>query len=716
MKLDEKLFKVDKEFIQNLILFLSLVLLMTFMGFYSFNVKHRDLDMYPSLRNDTASMEMHIKGIQENGLRGLYFNPRIGAPDAGTTFADASGVDIMLGLMIWILNFLYHPNTARLFYYTAVFSFVLTALSMAYVLKKAKINPLIIFISSSLFSLAPYHYYRTVLHLAIGNAFTVPFAILIVLYLVDYIKIEKKKDILETILCGLMLGLGCAYFTFFGFILFAVAIVFEGVYEGNLKFLKDRGWVLLAPVFGFFLSRLPSLVFTMQNGKNLEAFQRFASEQEKYGLKLIQLLLPVSYSKIPAFSNITKKYMNSGVVINENYMSSLGMVATIVFYIICGLFIYSIIKKVQTNGTFDWKLIDFMAFLVLTLILIGSIGGFGEIFNMFVTPQMRCYNRISIVITCICFWVMAYLLNFFWCKNKIKVGVFSVVIFAIGLFDQVTMFPIDNNIFMQGMCEDYFGAIQEIADEDAMIYELPYMDFPEAGLVNDLQDSELFMGYLFTDDIRWSYGGMRGRNVAAKKLFFDEGMSLLFVKNILDAGFSGVYIDTKGYEDGGEKIIDFYSHDLGLQPLISDNNKLYYYDLNALDISIFEGDIISAECKESKMYRMVEKVLDRMEEQKSEEEIGIVVSKLLSRNLDGYDTLWQWMNKASISDENTNNDIYIKWLYKNILGREAEQNEIIFWEYKIENESVSRKDIMIFFLESKEFRDDLKEGQGESEE
>lgn len=53
-----------------------------------------------------------------------------------------------------------------------------------------------------------------------------------------------------------------------------------------------------------------------------------------------------------------------------------------------------------------------------------------------------------------------------------------------------------------------------------------------------------------------------------------------FINGIMDARFSGVFIDTKGFADGGAAINDYYMNTLGLAPIITDDNWLYYYALD----------------------------------------------------------------------------------------------------------------------------------------
>ena len=158
------------------------------------------------------------------------------------------------------------------------------------------------------------------------------------------------------------------------------------------------------------------------------------------------------------------------------------------------------------------------------------------------------------------------------------------------MYDQVKIWPAhwqDGIRGTQEMYEVYFDKVEDALDENAMVYQLPYMEYPESWPVNNVADYELFAGYVFTDTLKWSYGATKGRNEYARELNIDGGMSYRFLAAIKEAGFSAVYIDLDGYEDGGEQILGFYNG-LGILPIVSDDTKLYLYDISRLSLSLIK--------------------------------------------------------------------------------------------------------------------------------
>ena len=67
--------------------------------------------------------------------------------------------------------------------------------------------------------------------------------------------------------------------------------------------------ILIAIIFsGVIANSSPSLIYQYENGKNQEAFIRYPSESEAYGLKITQLLMPINSHRIPYLAKLSEKY------------------------------------------------------------------------------------------------------------------------------------------------------------------------------------------------------------------------------------------------------------------------------------------------------------------------------------------------------------------------------------------------------------------------
>ena len=60
--------------------------------------------------------------------------------------------------------------------------------------------------------------------------------------------------------------------------------------------------------------------------------------------------------------------------------------------------------------------------------------------------------------------------------------------------------------------EAFVRAIDARLPEGALVFQLPYVPFPETPPVNRMFDYDELRGYLHSDDLRWSYGAVKGRD------------------------------------------------------------------------------------------------------------------------------------------------------------------------------------------------------------
>lgn len=539
-----------------------------------------DTYVYAGLTNgDALSVSALAKSIQESGVKGMYFNPRLGAPGI-QSMIDYPGADLVMGVTIWIIS-LFTASIPRIVYVYCLFTFAADALILAILLRKMRIRRDVTGVISLIFAFAPYHLLRGLGHLTLMNYMSFAIAAYLSLCILGYFEKEKSWKI---IVASIVLGFGYGYYYAFGLIMMGMAVIVRFCRECDLKKTISYIWIPLVTLLAIMLALSPQIIFSAINGKNPIAGVRSPLDQEFYGLKIMQMFLPPSYSRIyklfPMLGFVFISYVDNAPLVNENITSSLGIVTLIGFIGLCVAFIYSFTVKNKCR-TKEWMLIDYLSLTTLAFILMGAIGGFGEIFNFAVTAQIRCYNRSSIYIAGLSLLFLAVMINKLHFKHNATITIICIVIFSLALFDSL---PINNADWQadvkktQNSYEKYFTEIEKSLDEGAMIYQLPYLDYPEAG---SPYDGKPFIGYLFTDSLKWSYGGIKGRDTEARDLYVDEGKSLQFIGIIKKAGFEAVYVDRAGYEDNGEEILAFYNT-LGIEPIVSSDDMLYVYDIRDL--------------------------------------------------------------------------------------------------------------------------------------
>lgn len=229
-----------------------------------------------------------------------------------------------------------------------------------------------------------------------------------------------------------------------------------------------------------------------------------------------------------------------------------------------------------------------LSILNLSAVLLATVGGFGTIVAYLITPEIRGYNRISIFIAFFAIFTVIILLEEFsrkFIKTNTSRQLFSVfigLILIIGVLDQtsysfVPSYASTKAEFLKD--ENFVNSIEAIMPENAMIFQLPYVPFPENPQVNQMYDYSHLRAYLHSKDLRWSYGAMKGRPGDEWQKTVTSLPVKDMVKALSRAGFDGIYIDSYGFQDRGAELISNIREILGKNPLVSADQRLYFFDM-----------------------------------------------------------------------------------------------------------------------------------------
>src|SRR5205823_4013019 len=260
----------------------------------------------------------------------------------------------------------------------------------------------------------------------------------------------------------------------------------------------------------------PSILYSVQHGRNPALANRSPFEAETYGLKVLKLILPIRNHRLPIMQFIRTGW-GTPIGQTEADFSSVGLVASI------GLAILLLGALVGFPARGRNNQFAHLSFLTVLSIVIGATGGLGPVFAYFVSPQIRAYNRISIYIAFFCLAAFLIALEAILqlltartgriTRYAVLTGTASVVLVA-GVLDQTdarTPFAIPAVEAHMRAIDAFVGSLEERLPKGAIILQLPYMPFPESGPINSLNDYEPLKAYLASKTLRWSYGMPRGR-------------------------------------------------------------------------------------------------------------------------------------------------------------------------------------------------------------
>ena len=358
----------------------------------------------------------------------------------------------------------------------------------------------------------------------------------------------------------LLAGLTCfgVYNAAFG----TIMLVFSGLYRAsqsrNFKSFFAVLPAVAAVLIGVFLNLLPNFIHWAQYGKSQVVAIRSPAESELYGLKFIQLILPVHNHWLRPFGWFRDYYDFIAPLANENSSSSLGLAGSV------GLILLAVIILKRFSGRYVERKQMVVAFLLLVLIFFGIIGGGGAMFAFAISPLIRAWNRISVFIG-----FGAILLAFLVLQTQVArwslfqrhvwlAPLTAVVLSILGVLDQ-TPKPchscLEANQTAAEMDHRFVTAISNLIPADAAIYQLPYMSFPESRPPYKMGTYVHFILIAHSPTLRASYGGIAG---SAGDWFF-RGMETLPFPQQMEAmrklGFHGLWINRHGYPDHANAII-----------------------------------------------------------------------------------------------------------------------------------------------------------------
>jgi len=143
-------------------------------------------------------------------------------------------------------------------------------------------------------------------------------------------------------------------------------------------------------------------------------------------------------------------------------------------------------------------------------------------------------------------------------------GIAGLLIF--GLWDQSARFqqtPIANAFLRD---RQFFRRVEAALPPHSSVYQLPYRPYPEAGPMHLMKDYDHFRGYLHADSLRWSYGGMKGRQGDLWLRTLNDRPLAEQISLVAKSGFGAIYLDRHAYQDRGAPIEKILRETLG-QPI-----------------------------------------------------------------------------------------------------------------------------------------------------
>jgi len=561
---------------------------------------HADLSFpfsYDSnLSSDDLPTAMLIKGIIENGW--YLQNNMVGAP-SGLEMFDFPMAD-NLHFLIFRFIALFTGDWATVMNLFYLSTFPLTVITALFVFRRLDISNPLAAIGSILFAFLPYHFDRGEIHIFLSGIYVIPLSSLVILRvcsgLPPFIKRNQaggeEYDLFNLRSMGYVL-IACLtasagiYYAFFACFFLAVAGIYAAYNHKSLKRLVVAGIVMAIIATGLFVNILPSLVYQRTNGRNPEAAVRSANESVVYGVAITSMIFPAAGHRIDLLNSITAKAMK--IASSAPWSSSLGLIGASGFLFLFGWLILVKGRQNQINKPY-LSVLDTLSVLNISAILLAVIGGFSLTFALIVSPQIRAYNRIGIYIGF--FSILAVVLVLEILKRKymktnnhraIYYGILLIILVG-GILDQtpgqvVPDYASSERYFISD--DAFVRKIEEVLPKGAMVFQMPYLPFPESAPIFEMNDYNHLRGYLHSENLRWSYPTIRGRQGDRWQKEISSEPTDQMLTNLVAAGFSGIYINRNGYSDRAAQFEQELESKLKVKPVINEDGSLVFFDMSS---------------------------------------------------------------------------------------------------------------------------------------
>lgn len=492
-------------------------------------------------------------------------NPDVGAP-FGANMYDFAIPEPTHFVVIRLLGLVSSDPflVYNLFY---LFSFVSAALAGWWALRFLRVERPLAIAGAFLFSMLPYHFLRQG-HLFLAAYFSAAIfaahAIRLALYRAPHVRDELRVTLLSVLLLAIAAG-GGIYYAFFGCIFTAAAAVMGAIHSRRMQPLRIGAIYIAIIVAVVALSLLPNALYDFAEGGNPAVAQRSSQEAEIYGLRITQLLLPSNTHRFGWMAAITNVYNAHAPLFNENQAASLGVLAGF------GLVAAMAISLAGARKHFPH--VAAIGMLAIVGILYATIGGFGSLFALLVSPELRALNRISVFIGFLAIASALLLGRHVFGTRPVSLALLGTGLMIVGAFDQIPAIGIARADPAFKQRQPFYDQLTTMLPAGTAVFELPYMYFPEGPKTGVLWSYDLFEPYLRTRGLRWSFGGMHDRvsDIWNERVATLEGAD--FVAALASTGFGAIYVNRLGYADRGIAVERSLATMLG-PPALEDPNKL----------------------------------------------------------------------------------------------------------------------------------------------
>jgi hypothetical protein len=312
------------------------------------------------------------------------------------------------------------------------------------------------------------------------------------------------------------------------------------------------GIVVLAAI-GF----LPSLLTLRHDPPLASLGERLPYESVIFAGNLAMALLPLPQSSLPGMGAYNHKIVDAiaaapwgestAITNHGTWITSAALV------ILCVALLLRLRRK-EAAATSNRVGLGLVSYLIVVTLLFFVPWGLNYLFAGSVTAQIRGWNRLLPIL------LLLFLLGAAAALRQTRVArslAFAVPIAALilGLTAVDSVYPFRSSfvdsVASSGATTDaarvYAQQVNAALPADCGVLQLPYMGYPEYGIVRGVNDYEHFWTSLTNPGKSWSYGAVKNTDASIWAAQLPQVPSAAQVELLRQSGFCAIHLDTRGY-------------------------------------------------------------------------------------------------------------------------------------------------------------------------
>ncbi len=273
---------------------------------------------------------------------------------------------------------------------------------------------------------------------------------------------------------------------------------------------------------------------------------------EVYALKPVEMFIPPPFHHWDWLAVFGPRYTRWSPWRGEVFLPYLGIVGIVGFVWLMLVTVRQLVTRRSPPG---------QALSIAWLLAYATIGGLTNVLALFAGFQIfRATNRAAIFVSAI---VLFFLMRRVSALSRAWPGwarlAAAAALAAFGVFEQLpkpASAAEDAALAADVRGDAAFGrALEQALPAGAMVFQLPVLGFPEVQPPHQLGEYEHFRPYLATDRLRFSYGTPKTRARSRWQRELDGLPAAELVRRLETYGFAALYLNRRGYADGGEQVL-----------------------------------------------------------------------------------------------------------------------------------------------------------------